>query len=185
MTSPAWVSQGTASAPYRWIKTATYCGKPRPSGPTSAPSQEVEEFFKKVDPDEWYLTTGNGFPAACYTIFKVMWYQRNEPEMWKKVYKILGTKDFLNYKLTGRFITDFSYASGTGIYNLQQWSYEDKFIDASGIPAAVWPNIVPSTQVLGGILPDVAETLGLSDHVQVVCGGVDNSCMALGARNTP
>ncbi len=55
--------------------------------------KEVEDFFKKVDPDHWYLTTGNGFPAACYTIFKVMWYKNHEPEMWKKVDKILGTKD--------------------------------------------------------------------------------------------
>ena len=47
--------------------------------------KEVEDFFKKVDPDQWYLTTGNGFPAACYTIFKVMWYRNHEPEMWKKV----------------------------------------------------------------------------------------------------
>ena len=146
--------------------------------------KEVEEFFKQVDPDEWYLTTGNGFPAACYTIFKVMWYQRNEPEMWKKVDKILGTKDYLNFKLTGRYMTDFSYASGTGIYNLQQWKYEDKYVHASGIPAEVWPVIVPSTHILGEILPEVAEALGLSQHVQVVCGGVDNSCMALGARNT-
>jgi xylulokinase len=145
--------------------------------------KEVEEFFKKVDPDEWYLTTGNGFPAACYTIFKVMWYSRNEPEMWQKVYKILGTKDYLNYKLTGHFMTDYSYASGTGIYNLKSWIYEEKFIRASGIPAEVWPEIVPSTQVLGGILPEAAEALGLPGHVQVVCGGVDNSCMALGAKN--
>jgi xylulokinase len=146
--------------------------------------KEVEEFFKKVDPDEWYLTTGNGFPAACYTIFKVMWYRSHEPEIWKKVYKILGTKDYLNYKLTGRFMTDFSYASGTGIYNLNQWKYERNYIAASGIHADVWPEIVPSTQILGEIQPQVADALGLGKHVQVVCGGVDNSCMALGARNT-
>lgn len=146
--------------------------------------KEVEDFFKKVDPDEWYLTTGNGFPAACYTVFKVMWYQKNEPEMWQKVHKILGTKDYLNYRLTGKLMTDFSYASGTGIYNLKAWTYEQKFILASGIPAEVWPEIVPSTQILSEILPEVAETLGLSKHVLVVCGGVDNSCMALGARNT-
>lgn len=145
--------------------------------------KEVEDFFSRVDPDEWYLTTGNGFPAACYTIFKVMWYQRNEPEMWRRVHKILGTKDYLNFRLTGRYFTDFSYASGTGIYNLQQWRYENTFIRASGIPADVWPEIVPSTYVLGGILPDIAEVLGLSENVQVVCGGVDNSCMALGAKN--
>jgi xylulokinase len=147
------------------------------------PQNEVEDFFKKVDPDEWYLTTGNGFPAACYTIFKVMWYKNHEPEMWNKVYKILGTKDYINYKLTGKFMTDYSYASGTGIYDLKAWEYKTEFLAASGIPAEVWPEIVPSTYILGEVKPEVAQSLGLDDGVKVVCGGVDNSCMALGAKN--
>lgn len=146
--------------------------------------KEVADFFKKVDPDDWYLATGNGFPAACYTVFKVMWYQNHEPEMWKKVHKIIGTKDYINLKLTGKAATDYSYASGTGVYNLKGWNYEPKFIEASGVPAEVWPEIHPSTHVLGTILPEVAKQLGLGSHVQVVCGGVDNSCMALGAKNT-
>jgi xylulokinase len=145
--------------------------------------KEVAEFFSKVDSDEWYQTTGNGFPAACYTVFKVMWYQRHEPDMWKQVYKILGTKDYINYRLTGKYNTDFSYASGTGIYDLKGWKYSPEFIAASGIPAEVWPNIVPSTRILGKIDPEVARLLGLGNEVLVVCGGVDNSCMALGARN--
>src|SRR4030067_72497 len=60
---------------------------------------ETMEFFKTVDSDEWYLTTGNGFPAACYTIFKVMWYRNNAADIFKHVYKILGTKDYINYRL--------------------------------------------------------------------------------------
>lgn len=145
--------------------------------------KEVEEFFKTIDPDEWYMATGNGFPAACYTIFKVMWYRNHEPGMWGKVFKILGTKDFINYKLTGKLMTDFSYASGTGIYNLKGWKYDDRFVKASGIPLDVWPEIVPSTHILGEITPDIAQSLGLNSDVKVVCGGVDNSCMALGAKN--
>jgi xylulokinase len=145
--------------------------------------QEVEEFFKEIDPDKWYLTTGNGFPAACYTVFKVMWYKKHEPDMWRQVYKILGTKDYINYLLTGKLMIDYSYASGTGVYNLQEWKYEAEFITASGIAAEVWPEIVPSTHILGEILPEVAEALGLGHGVKVVCGGVDNSCMALGAKN--
>jgi xylulokinase len=145
--------------------------------------KEVEEFFGKVDPAAWYLTTGNGFPAACYTIFKVMWYRKHEPEMFQKVDKILGTKDYINFKLTGELKTDFSYASGTGIYDLKGWKYDTEFIKASEISAEVWPEIVPSTQILGEVMPEVAQLLGLSNQVKVVCGGVDNSCMALGAKN--
>jgi Sugar (pentulose and hexulose) kinases len=145
--------------------------------------KEVEEFFGKIDPVVWYLTTGNGFPAACYTIFKVMWYRKHEPEMFQKVDKILGTKDYINFRLTGELKTDFSYASGTGIYDLKGWKYDPEFVNASGIPVDVWPEIVPSTQVLGEVCPDIADLLGLGHGVKVVCGGVDNSCMALGAKN--
>ena len=145
---------------------------------------EVKEFFAKVDPVEWYTTTGNGFPAACYTVFKVMWYRRHEAEMFSRVAKILGTKDYINFQLAGVMKTDFSYASGTGVYDLLGWKYDEKFIQASGLPADIWPEIVPSTQILGRLRPEIAELLGLNSSVQVVCGGVDNSCMALGAKNT-
>jgi xylulokinase len=144
---------------------------------------EVEEFFQKVDPDEWYMTTGNGFPAACYTVFKVMWYRNHEPEMFGKIAKILGTKDYINFKLTGEIKTDFSYASGTGIYDLMGWRYDADFMKASGISKDLWPEIVPSTHILGEVLPSVADAMGLGRGVKVVCGGVDNSCMALGAGN--
>ncbi len=80
--------------------------------------------------------------------------------------------------------TDFSYASGTGVYDLAGWKYEQKFIQASGLPAEIWPEIVPSTHILGTLLPEAAKALGLSESVQVAAGGVDNSCMALGAKNT-
>ena len=80
-------------------------------------------------------------------------------------------------------LTDYSYASGTGIYDLKGWKYCHEFITASGIPADVWPEIVPSTHVIGKVRSEIAEEMGLSNDVLVVCGGVDNSCMALGAKN--
>jgi xylulokinase len=145
--------------------------------------KEARSFFETIDPDEWYLTTGNGFPAACYTVFKAMWYRTHEPDMWKRVHKVLGTKDYINYRLTGKFMTDYSYASGSGIYDLKGWKYAAHLLTASQLPAELWPDIVPSTAILGELLPEAARTLGLGDGVQVVCGGVDNSCMALGAKN--
>lgn len=145
--------------------------------------KEAADFFSLVDSDQWYMTTGNGFPAPCYTIFKIMWYMKNEPEMFNRTYKILGTKDYINYKLTGVMKTDHSYASGCGVYDLKSRCYHKGFIEASGIPENILPDIVPSTFVLGTITPEAARSTGLGSNVRVVCGGVDNSCMALGAKN--
>ena len=140
-------------------------------------------FFAKVDPGQWYLTTGNGFPAAHYTVFKVLWYRDHQPELFRKIDKIVGTKDYLNYRLTGIIRTDYSYASGCGVYDLLKWDYAPTLIDASGLPHGIWPDISPSASILGELTAAAAVELGLPPTVMVACGGVDNSCMALGAGN--
>ncbi len=72
--------------------------------------------------------TGNGFPPPLYSVFKIMWYRDNEPEMFKNIHKVIGTKDYINYKLTGSMVTDYSYASGCGVYDLVNWEYSESMI---------------------------------------------------------
>jgi xylulokinase len=144
--------------------------------------QQSDEFFKTYNEDKWYQITGSGFTPAMYTAFKIMWYRDNEPEMYKKIDKVIGTKDYVNYKLTGKISTDYSYASGSGVYDLANWKYSDELITAFGLPKEMFPEIVASTDVIGTISAEVAEQLGLTAKVKVVSGGVDNSCMALGAK---
>ncbi|HUT25213.1 MAG TPA: FGGY-family carbohydrate kinase [Sumerlaeia bacterium] len=149
----------------------------------SRPDKQVPEFFEKIGETEWYRLTGNGFPPPLYSVFKIMWYRDNEPEMFRKIDKVIGTKDYVNFRLTGRIVTDYSYASGSGVYDLLGWDYADRLLKAGGLPREIFPDIVPSTEVIGELTPEAAEALGLPRSVKVVAGGVDNSCMALGARN--
>ena len=147
------------------------------------PTSQAKRFFTKVKESEWYHTTGNGFPPPLYSVFKIMWYRDHEPEMFARIDKIIGTKDFINFKLTGRIVTDHSYASGSGVYDLLRGDYSEKLIAASGLPREIFPDLVPSTEVIGELSPEAAAALGLPNSLKVVAGGVDNSCMALGARN--
>lgn len=144
--------------------------------------QEAGEFFRKVDYRSWYEETGNGFPAACYTLFKILWYKHHEPEMYARIDKVIGTKDYCNYRLTGRLCTDYSYASGCGAFSLHTWDYREDYMSAAGIPRSIFPDIIPSDGVVGEITPEASRETGLPLGVKVVCGGVDNSCMALGAK---
>ncbi|MGO8692579.1 MAG: xylulokinase [Rectinemataceae bacterium] len=145
---------------------------------------QTRSFFSEIDSTSWYMSTGNGFPAECYSVFKAMWYRDNEPEMLAKARFLLGTKDYINFRLTGRAVTDYSYASGSGVYDLKRWMYSEEFIRASGLPRSIFPEIVASSEIIGGLRPDAAALLGLREGIAVAAGGVDNSCMALGARNT-
>ena len=147
----------------------------------SRASEQAARFFQYVPENEWYLKTGNGFPAPLYAIFKIMWFKDNLPEVYEKAARFIGTKDYINYRFTGELYTDFSYASGSGVYDLKGWKYIKEYIEFAGISVDKLPEIVSSTQIIGKIKPEVASELGLSENVWVACGGVDNACMALGA----
>ena len=142
---------------------------------------EAGEFFRTVDETGWYLTTGNGFPAPLYSAFKLMWVQKHQPEVYRRAEKFIGTKDYLNYMLTGELATDFSYASGSGVFDLQGMKYREDYIAAAGIDREKLAEPVPSFAVIGRVSWEAAERTGLLEGTPVVCGGVDNSCMALGA----
>ena len=142
---------------------------------------EATRFFETIDEQEWYETTGNGFPAATYSLFKIMWYRDNMPSLYKNAVCFLGTKDYINFKLTGKLCTDHSYASGSGAYNLKKNCYELRYIKAAGIAIDKLPVIVNPTENIGNLKDSVAELLGLSQNTAVFSGGVDNMCMALGA----
>lgn len=142
---------------------------------------EAEQFFRSVEEKDWYLTTGNGFPAPLYSVFKLMWVKEHQPEVYRAADKFIGTKDYLNYMLTGKLSTDFSYASGSGVFDLSHWQYRDDYLKEAGISRGKLAEPVPSSAVIGKISARAARLTGLQEGIPVVCGGVDNSCMALGA----
>lgn len=144
-------------------------------------TEEAEQFFETVSQEGWYQTTGNGFPSPLYSIFKIMWYKNNKRNIYDQAMCFLGTKDYINFKLTGFVGTDYSYASGSGVYNLMNKSYDKALMRASGIPLEKMPKLYHSHQIIGYLKTEVAKELGLPKDTAVVCGGVDNACMALGA----
>lgn len=147
----------------------------------SRAGRQADKFFESIPYTDWYMTTGNGFPAALYSIFKLMWIKEEMPEIYARADKFIGTKDYINYKMTGRLLTDHSYASGSGVYDLRASSYSDDFIKSSGITLEKLPEIVPSTTIIGKMTKNAAAELNLLEGIKIVAGGVDNACMALGA----
>ncbi|TFG62345.1 MAG: pentose kinase [Spirochaetales bacterium] len=144
---------------------------------------QTKEYFRKVDYDRWYSITGAALRAENYAIFKIMWHRDHEPDLYKETYKFIGTKDFLNMKMTGRIVSDFSDASFSGVNDLMKWEYSEELLKETGISIEKLPELIPSTSVVGELLQNPADEMGLAGGIPVICGGYDGSCTALGAGN--
>lgn len=99
----------------------------------------------------------NGHRAsASYSIEKLMWIRDNEPELYGRTYKMLLAKDYIICRLTGRFVTDYSEASGTDAFDLRRMEWSQEVLEAAGIEAEKMPELHASTDVIGQLLPEAA-----------------------------
>jgi xylulokinase len=143
--------------------------------------EQAKKVFTVLNEEEWYMKTGNGFPPPLYAAFKILWYKDNKREIYEAASAFIGTKDYLNYRLTGVIATDYSYASGSGVYDLLKCGYDRDYIKAFGLKESDFPPLVESSAIIGRVKPEAAAELGLPPHLPVAAGGVDNACMAAGA----
>ncbi len=134
----------------------------------------------RVGAERGYAITGHRLNAT-YSLSKMMWLQRTEPSLWRRVRTVVQPKDYVAYRLTGRLATDPSDASGTNAFDQASGAWSDELLSAAGIEPTLLPEIVPSTTVLAGVTRSAAAASGLLAGTPVVIGGGDGPCAALGA----
>lgn len=119
--------------------------------------------------------------AAGYQVAAWHWLGANAPHALRSTRRLLLPKDEINFRLTGRHVTDPSDAVGTGLFDVTTSGWDRAVIDAAGIAANSLPDIVPSGSVVGAMLPEVAADLGLEPHISVIIAGGDAAVATFGA----
>lgn len=142
--------------------------------------EQARRLVRRVGGQRMYELNGHR-ASASYSIEKLMWIRDNEPELYGRTYKMLLAKDYIICRLTGRFVTDYSEASGTDAFDLRKMEWSQEVLDAAEIEAEKMPELHASTDVIGQMLPEAAAALGIEGETKVVCGGGDGPCSALGA----
>lgn len=75
-------------------------------------AEETEYLNQEIGKDFLLAHTGN-IAFTGFTAPKLLWMKKHEPEPFSRIAKIMLPKDYINYKLTGQFTTDYSDAGGT------------------------------------------------------------------------
>jgi xylulokinase len=126
-------------------------------------------------PEAWVAACGS-VPVAAFTIAKLSWLHRSEPEAWARLARVCLPHDWLTFQLSGEFVTDRGDASGTGYFNAAEERYRlDLLAVVDG--ALDWSARLP--RVLGpGARAGVTDAFGR--EAIVAAGTGDNMAAALG-----
>ena len=145
-------------------------------GRTSAQTAYLNEV---VGQDKLADYTAN-IAFAGFTAPKILWVKENEPENFARIQKIMLPKDYINYRLTGTFATDYSDAAGMLLVDVKNKCWSKEMLDICSITKDQLPKLYESYEKIGTVLPSVAEELGLDNDVTVVAGAGDNAAAAIG-----
>jgi len=139
----------------------------------------VAEIEAAIDRRRLIARTGN--PAITgFQLPKLLWLRRTEPDAFARTARVLLPKDYLGFHLTGEAVAEPADASGTGAYHLASGAWDLEVLGALGLDAALWPRLLRSDEIVGGLLASVADRVGLARGTPVVAGAGDNAAAATG-----
>ncbi len=139
--------------------------------------REVERVFGKQKMKE---ITGNE-PVAAFTLCKLLWVKHHEEEIYKQIAKVCLPKDYIRYRLTKVFQTEYSDASGMQLLDLRRKEFSQEILNAFQIPIRWLPELIESQEKSGLICPEIAKITGLKETCFVVGGAGDQAAAAIGA----
>ena len=134
---------------------------------------ECEEITAAVGGLDQVLAAIDNRLITGFTAGKIEWLRRHEPAAFGRTARILNPKDFLRLRMTGRYATDVSEASGTGLFDVAQRRWSPVMLNAVGIDESMLPEVVESIEPTGTLLPEIARSWGLRPSVVVYGGGGD------------
>ena len=141
--------------------------------------EEVEYLNNVIGKDKLSEYTAN-IAFAGFTAPKLLWMEKNEPELFAKISKIMLPKDYINYKLTGVFATDVSDASGMLLLDVKNKCWSKEMLDICHIKEEQMAKVYESYEKIGCVSNDIAQKFGIPKDTIVAAGAGDNAAAAVG-----
>ena len=135
---------------------------------------ELKAAVENTDVDYLANIISTGSPAA-----NMLWVKKNEPDIFKRLSKFLIGPDYIVYKLTGKYGTDYCEASTSSLYDTYKLCWSDVMRDYIGLSDDVYPKVRESTYIVGEVVQDIAKRLGLGRHTVVIAGTGDNPAASI------
>ncbi|MBY3184801.1 FGGY-family carbohydrate kinase [Rhizobium laguerreae] len=142
--------------------------------------EEVEELKAEWDEADFLAKAGNGINQQLVTA-KLRWIARHEPAVFERLATVMGSYDFINWKLTGEKAIEQNWALEAGFVDINTDRLDDELIGLARVRRDAIPRKAASHEVLGHLTNEAAKATGLAPGTPVIGGAADMIASAFGA----
>jgi sugar (pentulose or hexulose) kinase len=112
---------------------------------------------------------------------KVLYLRETQPRVFDRAWKIVTYADFILGKLGAEPVIDHTMASRTMAFDLTERCWSATILNRLELSPSLFSRAVPSGTPVGTIRKDLAHEFGVPETLQLVAGGHDQPCAALGS----
>jgi xylulokinase len=145
--------------------------------------KEVKELRNVFNEDSGYKITGQLKINTTWTVTKLLWIKKNEPQIFRKISKILLIKDYIGFKLTGLFISEYTTYNYSYYFNIFKKCYWDEILKYLGIEKAQLPELVEPGTNVGKLSRENIEYFNFRDNILLNIGANDQFSGMIGVGN--
>ncbi len=143
----------------------------------------MDEFTAQFGLERIYRITGHT-PSPMFSIAKLLYIRKHNPEIWNNAVKYLCFEDLLVNALTGKAVMGWPLAGRTMLFDINSHRWSAELLDEIGLRENQFSEPVPCGTIVGNLLPEIADRLNFSRDVRVVSGGHDQIIGAFGCGAT-
>ncbi len=142
-------------------------------------SRQAARILDELDGAEIHRRTGTPVhPMSPLT--KILWFREEATDTFEEAARWVSVKEYVFFRLFGEYVVDYSIASATGLFDLENLDWDERALDVAGIPRGKLSRPVPTDYVLTGMNEDLADRLGLDTDTPFVVGANDGVLANLG-----
>ena len=142
--------------------------------------QEIEELQRTTDPAEILARTGSAITQQSIGP-KLLWLRRHEPDSMDRAAHLMGSYDYIAYRLTGEFSIERNWALESGFFDLHREDWDDDLLRLASINREWLGTVHWPAEVIGELTEDAAHQVGLVSGIPVVAGTADHIASAFSA----
>lgn len=120
-------------------------------------------------------------PGVTPGLYKMAWVKENEPDIFKKAYKIVDVLGYITWNLTGRWATSVAAVDSLGVLDIQKFDYSDELLDIAGVTRSQMADLVPPGEPVAMLKKELVDSWKLSKEIPIIAGLGDGQAAGIGA----
>jgi len=138
---------------------------------------EIAYFKAHLDELKVFHKTGSAITQQSIGP-KLLWFVNNEPQIFERVWRVMGSYDYINFRLTGNPTLERNWALESGLYDLHREDWDEELLELSRLERSQLPPVHRPSDVIGKVSEEASRQTGLCAGTAVVAGSADHVASA-------